>query len=182
MSWNWELDYHRRRTAEFGTLASLASLVAAPARAPEPKFHYWQGGLSRAWFIHTVLPFTSSPAVIDANYIFVRRDREGKCTALYVGQSDNLSERMPRHEKFAAALSLGANEVHVHLLAATSTERFRVETDLRRGHPAPLNEQGAPSNKPMSLADLAAGFASLEPPRPIGGLFGLGSPLSPHRR
>ena len=77
-----------------------------------------------------------------AVYMFCRREHDGSITILYIGECENLAERIgPRHEKWAAAARLGMTEVHVHLLAQTRHERLAVETRLRRQYPTPLNEQ-----------------------------------------
>jgi hypothetical protein len=40
-------------------------------------------------------------------------------------------------------MQLGMNEIHVHLLAETKSERLTVETYLRNEFGPPLNEQGS---------------------------------------
>jgi len=85
-----------------------------------------------------------------ANYVFVRRDPWGSVTPIYIGQTTDLQSRMREHEKFDAALRLGANELHVHSLARTVAELFQIETDLRNGHATLINEQ------PSKLGDLLA--------------------------
>jgi hypothetical protein len=124
----------------FGSLAPFFPF----GRAMEQPTCWWQGA-SGQWYIHTVFPFSEKTFVQGANYVMVRREWDGKRSGLYIGQSDNLSARLPKHEKIAAARMLGANEIHMHLLASSSSERFRIETDLRNGHRTPLNEQSAPS-------------------------------------
>jgi hypothetical protein len=57
---------------------------------------------------------------------------------------------MREHEKFDAALRLGANELHVHSLARSTLDLFKIETDLRNGHATLINEQ------PSMLRDLLA--------------------------
>ena len=101
---------------------------------------------------------TSETFVTGANYVMVQRLADGKRKAIYVGQSENLRDRLPRHEKLFAARLLGATELHIHMLAKTDAERFRIETDIRNGHPAPLNEQPTPlSNYNLLLAALCGG-------------------------
>jgi hypothetical protein len=96
----------------------------------------WQGA-SLAWYFHSIREFAETTAIGTANYIMVRRELDGRRTALYIGQSGNLGERLPNHEKFAEARRLGANELHIHFLANSASDRFSIETDLRNGHNPP---------------------------------------------
>lgn len=134
------------------------------------QFHWWQGA-SGAWFIHTVEPFTrylSYPGSVI--YVFVRRDLiTGKVTPLYIGQSGEFSDRLLGHEKFESALRLGANEIHVHLLAETAAARFAAETDLRNGHRTPLNEQPTMAGLLGALAGPRTTFPA--PRLTLGALF-----------
>jgi hypothetical protein len=126
----------------FGSLSpnpySLAGLGVAP---PQHTTWWWQGA-SNAWFIHSIFDFAETTSIQSCNYIMVRREFDGRRTALYIGQSGDFSTRLPNHEKFAAAQRLGADELHLHFLANSPSERFRIETDLRNGHNPSLNEQG----------------------------------------
>jgi hypothetical protein len=153
----------------------LGSLSPQPAPARQD-FWWWQGA-SGAWYCHSIIPFSADPPFgTAANYVFVRREFDGRRTGLYIGQADKLRDRMSRHEKLAPARSLGANELHVHLLGTTESERFRIETDLRNGHTTPLNYQGTP------MVNALLGIAT---PRPFGSVaFGLLSELGsgPYRR
>lgn len=103
--------------------------------------HFWWQGASGVWYIHTIYPFANA-LLQHANYIFVRSDAYGRKFALYIGETDDFSSRFACHEKIGAARNMGANEIHVHLLAEERGLRLNIETDLRRGHAPPLNEQG----------------------------------------
>jgi hypothetical protein len=95
-----------------------------------------------------------------AVYMFCRRERDGSITILYIGECENLTERIgPRHEKWASAMRLGMTEVHVHLLARTRHERLAVETRLRTHYPTPLNEQ----RPAMQRLGLLGAFAARYP-------------------
>ena len=117
-------------------------------------FHWWQG-ISGQWYVHTVYPFEGLPDIGSCNYILVRRRFDYRAEALYIGQKGD-TDRFSRHEKFEPARRLGASEVHIHLLADSRQQRFEVETDLRNGHPTPLNEQPSAAT---SLGFGSLGFA-----------------------
>jgi hypothetical protein len=133
---------------------SLAGLGVA---APQPSWR-WQGA-SLAWYHHSIFDFAETTVITRANYIMVRREFDGKRTALYIGQSGDLSDRLPNHEKFAAAHRLGANELHLHFLADSSSERFSIETDLRNGHNPPLNDQSNPATNALAAYPFSSPLA-----------------------
>ena len=110
---------------------------------------YWQG-VSNLWYPHSILPLSHYTYARNANYVFVRLERDGQRTPLYIGQSEDLAKELLGHPKLVPAIMLGGNELHVHLLAQSKDERLRVETDIRNGHHTPLNEQS-------SLAGLGRG-------------------------
>ena len=93
------------------------------------RFHYWRGQSGKR-YLHTVYPLLECPEVPRANYILVRRDASGYCRPVRIGQTRELATSLNlarlRHE----AASLGANEVHIHVLSDSSPDRDEVEQDL----------------------------------------------------
>lgn len=51
-------------------------------------------------------------------YIFAYQLQNGNWTAVYVGQTDNFSLRMPNHDRFGDAVQSGAT--HIHAKAVSS--------------------------------------------------------------
>ena len=80
-----------------------------------------------------------------ANYLFGRLRVDGLFDPLYVGEAENLGDRLHRHEKGTKAHQLGVTHVHVHLLAKTRASRLKIETELRWSLSPPLNEQAVPA-------------------------------------
>jgi hypothetical protein len=76
-------------------------------------------------------------------YMIGRQRLDSNFDALYCGQSGQGDARLSKHEKMNPARQLGATHVHV-LFIQNRTERFRIETDLRREHKPRLNEQSIP--------------------------------------
>ena len=104
-------------------------------------FHYWRGA-SGARYLHTVFALVDCPEIPKANYILVHRDAEGGRRALTIGQTvEDASSLNLAHLRRRAAL-LGANEIHIHMLAETMAGRCTVETDLSLRH-LPSTEHGA---------------------------------------
>lgn len=108
-----------------------------------------------------------------AVYAFVRRDVFGGRRYLYFGECEDMSTRLgPRHEKWADAIALGMNEVHLHLSAKTRTERLDVEQRLRSSIPTPLNEQ----NSLMQMIGLLGTFEPDPAPYSYPAPFGFAPP------
>ena len=96
-------------------------------------FHYWRGASGRR-YLHSVYTLIGCPALPRGNYILVRRYDNGIRVALAFGQTkddaDTLNLAHLRHQ----GAKIGANEVHIHLLAETAEERAQVEVDLTAEH------------------------------------------------
>ncbi|HEY3815377.1 MAG TPA: GIY-YIG nuclease family protein [Caulobacteraceae bacterium] len=107
----------------------------------------WQGR-SGEWYPHSVCAVAVPDWHVSANYILVRRNPDGTCSALYIGETADLRRRWDEHVESGLvrhARYLGLNELHVYLLAEGSKARLDRETDLRHGHPTPLNKQAVPA-------------------------------------
>jgi len=104
-------------------------------------FHYWRGA-SGARYLHTVFALLDCPELPKANYILVHCNAEGARRALAIGQIvEDVNSLNLAHLRRRAAL-LGANEIHIHMLAETAMGRHAVETDLGLRH-LPSSEHGS---------------------------------------
>jgi len=112
--------------------ADAPALVCSEA-AFDQAFHYWRGASGRR-YLHSVYTLIGCPALPRANYILVRRYDNGTRVALAFGQTKDdavtLNLAYLRHE----GAKIGANEVHIHLLAETAEDRADVEADLTAAH------------------------------------------------
>ena len=88
----------------------------------------------------TIYSFNDQWKNVAGLYIFALQTNQTHWRALYVGQTDDFSSRIPYHEKWNSAVRLGASHVHarvVPLAAARDTlERYLIAT-LQ----PPMNEQ-----------------------------------------
>ncbi|XSG81960.1 MAG: hypothetical protein ACPW61_12940 [Methyloligella sp. ZOD6] len=122
----------------FVTAANIGPETVGPADEPalvcaeeafRQAFHYWRGASGRR-YLHSVYSLIGCPALPQANYILVRRDEDGSRTPLAIGETtgdaSSLNLAALRHQ----GAKLGANEVHIHLLAETDAERADVCDDL----------------------------------------------------
>jgi hypothetical protein len=145
-------------TAELKSAASQANVVfRADAEALTPRrpdgalstdFQFWSG-LSGRGYVHTIFDLIGCPRVPACSYVLVRRAADGKRSPLRIGTvaaeawSLNLAEI--RHR----AAQLGANEVHLHLIAGDAGSRAKIAEDLQAGHFAELSPE--PTERPAFL-------------------------------
>lgn len=105
-----------------GTLGKLA-----PARVEG-----WIGASGQR-YTHLVYGLIDCPVVPKANYVLIHRERDGRREVLKVGRASHeaptLNLAQIRHE---GAL-LGANEIHVCIVAKTEAERILAEFDIVAG-------------------------------------------------
>lgn len=90
-------------------------------------FRYWVGA-SGIRYLHTVFPISECPTFDEAVYIAVRRD--GRPRAVTVGLFGPFGGGC----EITAAARLGADEMHVHLLAEGAAARRTVVRDLAARH------------------------------------------------
>ena len=102
--------------------------------------HSW-GGASGQRYTHSVFGLIECPPLPKATYVLVRREPDGERRALHIAsaQSDAPTLNLARIRQRGA--TLGANEVHVHGLAATEEERHLAVCDLRASQFGALSEE-----------------------------------------
>ncbi len=99
------------------------------------RFHFWTGASGRR-YVHTVYSLVECPALPAGNYILVHRDGAGQRTVLSIGRAIEAAPSLNLAEIRRRGAELGANEVHVHLLASNAKLSQLVEFDLRSGQDA----------------------------------------------
>lgn len=98
----------------------------------DDRFHFWSGASGRR-YVHSVYDLLDCPEVPAANFLLVKRDASGHRSVLAIGHAVHEAASLNLAEIRFRAARLGANEVHVHLLAPSAQERRIVELDLRAG-------------------------------------------------
>lgn len=97
------------------------------------------GNRYRYWFLADIS--VNGIKAEAGNYAFVKRLANGNFSPLYFGESENLRERIPGHERWAEAVRLGATHVMGHTAQDGEQARCDEERDLiQRWNPA-LNQQ-----------------------------------------
>ena len=120
-------DFRALRSAPQPELANLQSETEIKQR-----FHFWSGA-SGERYVHTVYDLVDCPEVPAANFLLVRRDASGRRSVLAIGHLKHNAGSLNLAEIRHRGARLGANEVHVHLLAPSAHDRRIVELDLRAG-------------------------------------------------
>lgn len=119
-----------------------------PANKHEPRlverFHFWSGA-SRKRYVHTVYNVLECPELPDAVYLLVRCDASSRRTVLSVGRLGHGAPSLNLAELRQRSATVGANEVHVHLLATSDRDMKRVEFDLRAGQVAEVHGLTTPT-------------------------------------
>ncbi len=123
-------DYRARKALKV-TVSEPAMLEGAADIAE--RFHFWSGASGRR-YVHTIYTLVECPAIPSGNYILVHRDEDGRRVILSIGRVGNASASLNLAEIRRRGAELGANEVHVHLLAPNAKQSRLIETDLRSGH------------------------------------------------
>jgi hypothetical protein len=99
---------------------------------PAAQLVEWQGASGRI-YQHIVYGLIECPRIPEVNYVLACRDASGECRVLKIGRTEHDAQTLNlariRHE---GAL-LGANEVHLYVIARTDTERAQIEFDLAAG-------------------------------------------------
>jgi hypothetical protein len=95
-----------------------------------PRFHFWTGASGKR-YVHTVYSLFDCPPLEAANYVLVKRTSKSSRTLLAIGRLTNETASLNLAEIRQRAATLGADEVHVHLLAGSSRESQAVEVDLK---------------------------------------------------
>ncbi len=98
-------------------------------------------GQSGHTYTYWIYPIGSSFKEQAGNYIFAKETGHGRWTACYIGQTDNLNERLGNHEKEACARRNGATHIQAHLNSNGVTSRRAEEKDLILRYRPPCNEQ-----------------------------------------
>jgi len=85
-------------------------------------------------------PSVTSWNEVGAVYIFVRHLQD-EWYAQYVGQTENLKERLRRHDRLREAIQRGANQIHARTEQVEWT-RLNIESRLIQRYRPPLNLSG----------------------------------------
>jgi hypothetical protein len=104
------------------------------------RFHFWSGASGRR-YVHTIYSLIECPTVSAGNYLLVHREADGRRRVLAVGRATHAAPCLNLAEIRHRGALLGANEVHVHLLADSAKQARLVELDLRSANLPPEDDE-----------------------------------------
>ncbi len=113
-----------------------------PDAALSNDFQFWSG-LSGRSYVHTIFDLIGCPRVPACSYLLVKREANGARAALRIGTVSAEAWSLNLAEIRHRAAQLGANEVHVHLIAGDAGSRLKVAEDLQAGLFAELSPEPA---------------------------------------
>ena len=107
----------------------------------EQRLYDWRGRSGKTYSFG-VFPLGTPMRDQDGNYIFARRQADGTCMPIYIGQG-NLRCRtdLEHHHKGPCIVSKGATEVHAHL-NPSEPGRVAEEADILAAHSQAYEPQG----------------------------------------
>ena len=92
-------------------------------------FTFWRGATGIR-YVHTVYTLIDCPELPSANITLVHRHASGRAEVMHICRVEHDAPSLNLAEIRQTAALLGANEVHVHLLADSAIERAAIERDL----------------------------------------------------
>lgn len=95
-------------------------------------------GKSGKTYEYYVYPIGSNFKEESGNYIFCKLNAAGQWAPQYIGQTNNLNQRLGAHEKEACAKRNGATHIHARL-NSTEAARLAEEKDLIQHYNPPCN-------------------------------------------
>ena len=98
-------------------------------------------GQSGKEYKYWVYPIGTSFKEEAGNYIFARETKPASWSPCYIGQTENLNQRLGDHEKETCAKRHGATHIHAHLTDGGEAVRRAEEADLIAKWTPPCNEQ-----------------------------------------
>ena len=99
----------------------------------------WPGASGESYTYHISKRGASFKAA-PGNYIFAKETSPGRWTPIYIGQTENLHDRLDGHNEEPCADRNGATHIHTHLNTAGKQARLAEETDLIQRWEPPCNQ------------------------------------------
>ena len=96
-------------------------------------------GKSGTSYTYYMLPIGANLKSSPGNYIFAKEVTPGSWLPIYVGETENLSDRHSNHERRDDAIRHGATHIHAHTTEGGKTSRISEELDLLRRWNTPCN-------------------------------------------
>lgn len=102
----------------------------------------WSGksGQEYKYWIFPIIGTSFEP--VAGNYIFARETKPHTWTPVYIGETENLQNRLTtNHEKMPCINRYGGTHVHTHTSSSSDTIRRQEEADIRSNWNPPCNQE-----------------------------------------
>jgi len=126
------IDLAEARASRAKRMMSTTASVEGSSELMQ-RFQFWTGASGQR-YVHTIYSLLECPALSSGNVILVGRDEDGQRTILDIAVLGINSPSLNLADIRQRGATLGANEVHVHLLADSEREAQRIAFDLQCGH------------------------------------------------
>jgi predicted GIY-YIG superfamily endonuclease len=100
----------------------------------------WPGVSGKSYTYH-VHPIETALKAEAGNYIYAKLNQQGQWEPLYIGETDDLDQRVTTHEKRECVRRNGGTHIHAHLTLGDRSVRLNEETDIRSNFTTPCNDQ-----------------------------------------
>jgi predicted GIY-YIG superfamily endonuclease len=100
----------------------------------------WPGTSGKTYTYH-VYPIGHSLKAEAGNYIFAKLNAQGQWSPLYIGETEDLDDRVATHEKRECVKRNGGTHIHAHLTPGDRSIRLNEETDIRNNFTTTCNDQ-----------------------------------------
>jgi len=95
----------------------------------------WKGQSGQT-YLYGIHEIDTTHKSVPGNYIFAKETKPRTWEAVYIGQTDDLSERFDNHHKMPCIHRNGATHIHTHESSPDESVRQAEETDLiQYNHP-----------------------------------------------
>ena len=87
-------------------------------------------GLSGRQYEYRIYPLGANFKAVPGSYIFAKETSQGRHRPIYIGETEDLSERFDNHHKMPCIRLQGATHIHVHQNDGGVAARRMEEDDL----------------------------------------------------
>ena len=99
----------------------------------------WTGRSGKV-YTYNIYPFGTNFEAAPGNYIFAKHLTSTSYSAIYIGETQDFSERFDNHHKIYCITQNGATHIHVHVNTAGEAARLDEEKDLKLAYMPPCND------------------------------------------
>lgn len=90
---------------------------------------FWEGQSGNKYG-YWISPINDSFKKEPGNYVFAKQTKPNHWRPIYIGQTNNLLNRLSNHEKMDCAITNGATHIHTHTNPNGENARLLEESDL----------------------------------------------------